>query len=173
MNKDAINSVVEGLPDLPLSNSDLREYYQTAINATKDLTESKDTSCALKCSFCCYIHVDVTLVEASVLAKKVLPKHVETLKEQATKTVDTWKELPFQKRKCVFLSRGSCTVYNQRPLACRKYFVVSPKENCDTKKETKKVLTMVSYKAEFLSMALFAKYGSYSLPKALLWVLKK
>lgn len=35
-----------------------------------------------------------------------------------------------EKQECVFLEGGICTIYEDRPLACRRYFVVSDPELC-------------------------------------------
>lgn len=35
--------------------------------------------------------------------------------------------------KCPFLSAGSCSIYEQRPLACREHLVVSPSGWCDSR----------------------------------------
>jgi len=43
---------------------------------------------------------------------------------------------------CPFLNKGVCTIYEQRPLACREYFVTSPARECKGGRGTAKKVEM-------------------------------
>jgi len=98
---------------------------------------SQQVSCKKGCSSCCRILVHVTSDEADLLAEKVaaegIPVDIETLRRQATYGgEEDWVNRPNAETSCIFLSNlGTCKIYNDRPSACRKYFVVSPAIDCD------------------------------------------
>ncbi|MES2857019.1 MAG: YkgJ family cysteine cluster protein, partial [Bdellovibrionota bacterium] len=53
---------------------------------------------------------------------------------------------------CVFLSEdGRCGVYSARPAVCRKYHVVSPKENCGS--DTLPVIPKIDLVPELIASA--------------------
>ena len=87
-------------------------------------------SCTRKCSSCCYQNVDVFDAEAKLYAAMIKEGHEYNsyeFKKQLNMTKDDYKSRP---RPCIFLKKGECTIYDQRPVACRKYFVVTPSEKC-------------------------------------------
>lgn len=120
-------------------------FYETdsksmAVQHVKDLQQFIDTeatgtvmqgvSCKKGCCHCCYINVDISQAEAIILLPHVKPEQKEILRRQAN--ARNFNQLPYQDRKCIFLKKGECSVYADRPLACRKYFVVNDPEKCDT-----------------------------------------
>ena len=94
-----------------------------------------DVKCRRGCNACCHLHVDVYENEAALLVMAIddgLAIDRERLARQAGKTLETWAELSPSDRRCVFNdAAGDCTVYEYRPVACRKYQVVTPPEHCD------------------------------------------
>lgn len=129
-------------------------------------------SCTKGCSFCCYIHTDITEGEAELLIPYFDGSKRELLKKQATKTKETWGELPYQERKCVMLKDGQCTAYAVRPSACRKYLVVSPPSKCDTEKEITIATVVAVTDAEILHGMLHSRQKTGSLPKMINSLLK-
>jgi len=96
----------------------------------------KKIPCAKGCSFCCYLIVEITASEAELMTKEanrlgVVIDRNALNKQLPHATVQKWSALPYHQRKCVFLKNGSCSVYAQRPAACRKYFVVTDPKLCD------------------------------------------
>ena len=77
------------------------------------------------------------------------------LEQQIVKTDEEFLKIPYAKRKCVFLNKeGACSVYEHRPIACRKLIVVSNSEDCDTEnKSGKQVARLASVEAESISVA--------------------
>lgn len=95
------------------------------------------SKCRKGCNFCCYINADISSVEAEILMPFVRESDIAQLKKQEGKDRNAYDTLSYQDRKCIFLEKGSCRVYENRPLACRKYHVVSDPELCNTENGVK------------------------------------
>lgn len=91
-------------------------------------------SCKKGCNFCCHFNVDIYFEEA-MLIKEYCDQHgividKDYLKEQLTYEKEEIGFSPTHAA-CVFLKEGMCSIYEARPIACRKYFVATPAEQCD------------------------------------------
>jgi Fe-S-cluster containining protein len=104
----------------------------------EELPNSVDPiTCKKGCFFCCLQRVTITIEEAELLLEYA--NHIDykidwdRIDKQANKkTEEEFDKLSLEDRKCVFLSKsGECSVYEHRPLACRQYHVITPKEDCD------------------------------------------
>jgi Fe-S-cluster containining protein len=86
------------------------------------------------------------------------------LRRQASATVETWEELAPDDRRCVFLGEtGACRVYEHRPIACRKHFVMSPPITClDTH-----TWRWIAPLAEIIATAAYTVFGCRSMPETL------
>lgn len=93
----------------------------------------KQSSCRKGCSYCCYINVDVSHLEAEILKPFVRDQDMPQLEKQKNLDFQDFLKLPYEDKKCIFLENNQCRVYNDRPLACRKYHVISDPELCNTK----------------------------------------
>jgi Fe-S-cluster containining protein len=143
------------------------ESVSTAIHgavedAIKELISNekeKTPSCGKGCSFCCYLKTDISDDEAVLLTEYSREIGFEIdynyLEEQIVKTDEEFLKIPYAKRKCVFLNEeGACSVYEHRPIACRKLIVVSNSEDCDTEnKSGERVARLASVEAESISVA--------------------
>lgn len=117
----------------------LIEYY-----VNKDLekpfegTVSKNLiSCRKGCAFCCNQEVACSTDEAKLLIEYCQEEGIdidlEYIKKQKDFTQKDW--LTAENSACVFLNENNeCKVYEARPAVCRKYLVMTPPEQCDTKK---------------------------------------
>lgn len=123
---------------------------QLHISVDASVNEFKiESSCKKGCAHCCYLEVSINDDEALQLANRVMQGveiDIKRLKAQAE--IDTpmrgespWREHPKDVRKCVFLGDDNlCRIYDDRPAACRKYFVASPPELCEDIKGTSSVI---------------------------------
>ncbi len=120
-------------------------------------TEGKAVSCKAGCGACCRQPVPIAIAEAYDIAEIVenLPEpqrsEVQKRFDQASTELkesgwidrlydmapdaheerQNWAMEYFEKQiACPFLEDESCSIHEQRPLACREYLVVSPAENC-------------------------------------------
>jgi Fe-S-cluster containining protein len=108
------------------------EMFDKTVEAAKSKWPGK-VSCKKGCHLCCRQNVDISEPEALLIVefckKNNIPIRKERLLRQLlydikdlARSEDGW---------CVFLKGKECGIYKVRPLACRKYFVVSPPEMCD------------------------------------------
>lgn len=120
--------------------------------------EGRRITCRFGCTACCYQMVPVTETEARFLNKIVdsLPADerevVHSGAAEAVRCLEVGGLLPALGRidrlsrselgalairyfrmqiPCPFLDGESCSIYGQRPLACREYLVTSPRERCE------------------------------------------
>lgn len=136
--------------------------------------KAPEVKCRRFCSACCHVQVTITAEEALLLhhaaseAKVTLDR--DKLTRQASRTHSDWREQPDADRGCAMLDQmGGCRVYEHRPSACRKYFVISDPDQCDTKKHPgTQVLNFVSIPAEILSSAALTTFESGSMAAMLL-----
>lgn len=138
----------------------LHELADTLISEAKVAVdrEGLEITCRSACPACCFQPVPVTEPEARFLAELVdsLPKaRQESVRSRVVETVSaleiegldyafrqadrlTQPELEMlaaryhaMRMPCPFLRDGMCSIYEQRPLACREYLVTSPAEHCE------------------------------------------
>lgn len=125
-------------------------------------------SCSKGCSACCHMNVDVSMPEAEILQAFVQPEDMELLEKQSHYDFTTWDTQSHEQRKCVFLKNNLCSVYEHRPIACRKYFVASDPKDCDsTEGFDKRVQVAVYHKSELFAAVLLTRYEFGTLPKLL------
>lgn len=96
-----------------------------------DTVEQKVT-CKKGCSYCCYVNVEIFDFEADRLWKLYKHNKESILRSQAECSMMEHIKLPKDRAACVFLENDSCSIYNDRPYACRALVVNSPAKNCDT-----------------------------------------
>jgi len=95
-------------------------------------------SCTRGCSHCCHLSVDIWPPEAQVIERYCKEHNIPIDLEYLGKQMGYAPlELPISPvSACVFLKNGECSIYEARPIMCRKYFVATPPEQCDHKKYT-------------------------------------
>lgn len=115
----------------------LKEIYRAmAANSKKNGAKGVKKSCQKGCDFCCHIPVVITELEARVLLayadkENIVIDEDYLLRQNAINGKDRLKS---NVSACVFLKNHQCTVYDARPLTCRKYYVYSDPQYCNTKK---------------------------------------
>lgn len=131
-------------------------------------------TCTKGCAHCCKQIVMVTQPEGERLFElaneRGIPLDAGRLERQAVQDDNGWLTLQGDDRNCPFLGAdNTCQVYDERPLSCRKYFVVSDPELCDIEKHPMdKVRVCYSVDAEVLTTAAFTALGSGSMAQVLL-----
>jgi Fe-S-cluster containining protein len=171
---DAFNDLYTKLSKTPagaVRASFINKMIDDSVKRTKGFPADQ-VQCKKGCSLCCHIHVGISTDEAKLLAlrvKKDVPINRETAERQAKiKDPDAWAKLPNKDTKCVFLNdSGECRVYEDRPSACRSYFVLSDPKLCD-KDIDADVTNVVSAAAEIWATVGLNLEGCGSLPKMLL-----
>lgn len=173
-----------------LSESNPEQFIETLHKAADDdikaTVDPKKVSCSRGCSYCCYIAVNVSESEALLILEKYkasgilfdAPDKAKTEKriekQLDCKTWEDWDQLPYADRQCMFLQNNQCAVYEHRPLACRKYFVRSPADDCNSEKHSeKKVLNVTVNSVEKIASALINAEENGLLPTMINKVVQK
>jgi Fe-S-cluster containining protein len=157
------------------------QYVDEQVEQMKKTNKhAPDIKCTRGCSACCHLHVTVTRPEATIALEAAddveWPLDLARMREQATKHDDkAWHELPHASRRCLFLNgQGECAIYEYRPLACRRYFVVSDPADCDSlSKPGHQVQQIVDAHAEIASSAALEVFESGTFAAMLLAELEK
>jgi hypothetical protein len=103
----------------------MREGILPQANRTIDefIAAGAAIQCRDGCSFCCYQNVDATIPEAIMVALRLVADD-DPRRAAVVETADAVKDLDDEARiatarPCPFLIDKSCSVYEDRPLACR------------------------------------------------------
>lgn len=87
------------------------------------------TACKNSCSYCCNIAATVTDMEAQAMARATgrrIDNSRPSLPDESSRM--QWFRVP-----CPFLKAGKCSVYDERPMACRLLFnIADTPYYCDT-----------------------------------------
>lgn len=158
----------------PLSvAANIQRTVQEAIDAQVKSVPNR-ISCAKGCSFCCFQMVDITNDEAELLTQYASEEGIEidydTLEKQIVNNNDEYMALEAKTRRCIFLDKeGGCSVYEHRPMACRKLIVVSDSKHCDTELRLgDRVGKLVDLEAEVLTCSSLNATMSGSMAKMLI-----
>ena len=120
-------------------------------------------SCGKGCSHCCHISVAVDGKEADLIYEMADgwdEDEVAHMRRQAEFTWEEWMTKPIEQRRCIFLKNNTCSIYEFRPASCRKMFVVSPAEMCDTVAHPKgEIQQWFSLGAEVMATAASTVFG--------------
>lgn len=99
----------------------------------KEVMESM--SCRKGCAACCHINVTITLEEAAVIAaycaENDIPINQAYMQEQVK--LSEYHLARSAISACAFLKDKECSIYEVRPMSCRKHFVQSHPLYCDLK----------------------------------------
>lgn len=150
------------------------EATKMVDNFIKEVNPDVKISCRKGCSFCCYVFVDINEGEAINILKYVEKNNIvvdwERIECQSTSENKFLNDIPFKSRRCGFLnSKNECSIYPARPISCRKYFVVSHPEDCNTENKTShQTLNYVVEKAEIVASAIVQTQNSGLMAKMLL-----
>jgi len=119
-----------------------RSLHKELDKATKTAEGKFDISCSEGCSACCKRAVTLSVLETFAFLEPLLfdpvkrpwflsryPKIEQQAKDCIAERINlqTWfdQEIP-----CVFLKEDRCSIYENRPAACRTHLVISPSEMC-------------------------------------------
>lgn len=104
--------------------------YSKLLSLVKEAAEilAPVVVCSKGCSHCCYMAVGITLGEAKIISEA----HGLTIhKPSGLVSRDNMVE-KYSQVQCPFLKKGVCSIYEQRPLACRTHYNLSDyPEVCD------------------------------------------
>jgi Fe-S-cluster containining protein len=117
-------------------------------------------TCRAGCAHCCHTTVRVSGDEADLLVEKITNGEAQIdmalLERQAAFQGDelAWWRQPHAEKKCVFLGADNrCTVYEDRPVSCRKYYVASEPEQCADVDGTRQAMILAEFDTEIAATA--------------------
>lgn len=109
------------------------KYMQELIEDSIKKNKTKESAtCKKGCNHCCHIQVMVTETEVELIKDrygKFTDEQIEALEEQSKCDEET--RVFAKHRACVFLKDGECSIYDIRPIACRKHFSMEDPNYCD------------------------------------------
>ena len=133
-------------------------------------------SCARGCSHCCKQYVTVTAPEATILAYIAAVRGVnldrDKLGRQAALKEGDYHAAPRDDASCVFLKdTGECSVYEYRPMSCRKYFSLADPVLCDLVRFPKtNIPTWFDLHAEIIASAAMHVFGAGAMAEEIIKV---
>lgn len=127
------------------------EAINEAFEKSKNINK-KDITCRKGCSFCCHIDVDINEDEAAYIVHYCKENNIQINKEYLSKQPAKAREKTEYAR-CVFLENNECSIYEARPVMCRKHYVVSEPKLCDATQQRQKVARLFDLDMEVLASA--------------------
>ena len=113
-----------------------KEVYKAidvCFNAAPEESK-KEIQCKAGCTACCFIDVDVSGDEATVIINYCKENGIEIDQEYLTKQAAVGRKSYSHLSRCVFLKANLCSIYPVRPIACRKHWVKTDPALCDSSK---------------------------------------
>jgi Fe-S-cluster containining protein len=160
-----VNFVIQHLKKLKKTNQRARFIHEVVDEHNAEVFAhplvQQLSPCKMGCVGCCHTQVSVTKDEAELLSEKILnglEVDRERLKLQASvgNNSDAYFKIPYQERRCVFLSdQNLCMVYEDRPSVCRTNAVLGSADQCDTSVSIKPTRLVLTEKAD---MAIYASF---------------
>jgi Fe-S-cluster containining protein len=157
--KDLMNRedhLPEALRDFNASpRSKLRRIY--AVMEEISQARSEFVACGKGCADCCRINIGITSLEAVQIAAATGRQLAPVGRSTSHPTEE------FYGKACPFLADNVCTIYEDRPLACRKhasYYVTN--SACSAENKGNKDFPLLSYSG--LDTALFMVSGARAQP---------
>lgn len=152
---EAVSREASALQSLPAGSGRAREVHRRVEAAAATFAALKPEvgraiRCQRGCSHCCRIRVDLTRDEAALLADRVRegtaqPDRGRLALQRTWSTPGEFVGKPRSEADCVFLGAdGACTVYEDRPSACRALLVASDPEHCRDAEASTQVLAVIN-----------------------------
>jgi Fe-S-cluster containining protein len=131
----AASQVLMTVPTGPERARKLHELVEAEISLGSEI----EVSCKKGCSACCHMEVEITTFEADILRARIDDGFAidrDRLLRQAGRSLQDpkWRDgMSSIDNRCVFLDgKGSCGIYEDRPVMCRRHSVTSPAKNCES-----------------------------------------
>lgn len=92
-------------------------------------------SCSKGCYWCCEQMVAITGHEAQLIVEwcasnDLVIDKAKLIRQSKLTDASTWTKSV--DKQCIFLKDGICSIYQVRPMTCRKYLVASPPRKCNS-----------------------------------------
>lgn len=149
-----------------------RKMHEIMDKSVSDFLKENPTTCRKGCAYCCHVYVETTIDEALSIKNYCHQHNItidkEALEKQKNLELNTWNG-----RKCVFLSDdNTCSIYEVRPMICRKYYVSSEPKLCDVTTGINKIAILHNIDVEVMAAGIFRVRDAGSLPQQLLKIME-
>jgi Fe-S-cluster containining protein len=157
-----------------------KKAYEFIDERIKEELTSQDEikpTCKKGCSACCHLNVSIGSNEAKLLSKNLTQEQIKHLKKQrdvlnelGNKDYESFPHVTdWETSRCVFLINNECSVYDDRPTACRMYYVASDPKLCHpVEYKNGKTAQLITVKAEALRAVMTHYYHNKPMPIYLL-----
>lgn len=137
----------------------LDEFIKVLNEDIADNPHSSKITCTKGCSFCCHIKVDVSYYEAKYIYDYCLANNItinwDYLTAQSSMNDDKQWILEKHLRTCEFLKNNECSIYEARPMSCRKHYSIDDPQKCDTDKPYTTLAKLSLLNSEIFTAALW------------------
>lgn len=164
----------------PFLQQELRKEADERLEVARTQNpQMKNITCRTGCTHCCRQLVLISEPEAKELVQvarqQKIPIDYRKLMRQSTcGQANDWSDLNQPDRDCIFLKDNLCQVYEQRPLACRKYFSVGDPALCNIETNPKgSVPVIFNIDVEILTAATMMALPTGFMPQMLLSAIRK
>ena len=113
-----------------LTQEDRLKFGYKIIDHRNDTLINRHTQCSKGCSFCCHDLILITATEYNLIKKSGKKPDSNLINIQKS---SNFRSLPFAQKKCAFLIDNQCSIYEDRPLVCRKHNInkgATPEIDC-------------------------------------------
>ena len=184
-NRETIDQILKLLDDYiiqlkKLRTQDLNKTTQQVYDAIDGFfantpeENKKEIQCKAGCTFCCFIDVDVSGDEATVIIDYCRENDIEVDRVYLTQQAAAGRRSYSALSRCVFLKDNLCSIYPVRPIACRKHWIKSDPALCDFSKNIiNQVGGFFNVNTEILASAMLNVHEVMPFEKALLSELDK
>lgn len=146
----------------------LAQHAQQEIDRVREQVENRGVrfDCKKGCTICCRLEVQVLPQEAFHIARKLRDRpNRESLVAALAQHVETHRGVTDtrQRKFCPFLVEGACSIYESRPMACRK-MVSLDVERCKQMGKSVPSDPEMAFKSEAIIKATRKAYARQKLP---------
>ena len=150
-------------------------YEFIDVKLAEQIESSKNIkpTCKKGCTYCCHLNVGIGSNEAKILSKHLDENQITHLKKQrlvlAGLGKNEYESFPhvtdWETSACVFLKNSECSVYADRPMACRMYYVATEPKLCDpVENKGGKTGQLITTEAEVMRSVMTHYYHNKPMP---------
>lgn len=153
----------------------IKAFYSLIDNTfeASNNEEKKNIRCRKGCNYCCHIDLDINEDEADAIVQYCQDKGIEINTAYLQKQLHVIGRDQTPLSKCEFLKDGACSVYEVRPVNCRKYLVASNPTLCDTRVHSDRIAVFFDMYTEMIASATYNEAARGLMPDMMLKAIEK
>ncbi|MCR9203740.1 MAG: YkgJ family cysteine cluster protein [Halobacteriovoraceae bacterium] len=152
---DLKDFLFKGLAKLSFFKEEKKKLSWVRNEVDQLLKEStQKTNCQKGCHYCCFHPISLSVSEMDDIKSLSIKPDLVRLEKQKAHFKGN-EEIEYEDRACVYLVKGSCSIYESRPLICRLTHVASEPIHCHLENETTPIEHLPVTKAALLVGAFY------------------